>query len=114
MIYQPINDYVWVVCDELDQQGRARLRGRGTVVADYALSGAAMVRLRAKLIAKYPEGRETLENIDEVFSADPAQMEQLLHHIEEQYGSVTAYVEGLGAAPALVERLRAALLERTA
>ena len=52
-----------------------------TVVADYALSGAAMLRLRAKLIAKYPEGRETLENIDEVFSADPVQMEQLLDHI---------------------------------
>jgi protein-tyrosine phosphatase len=84
-----------------------------TVVADYALSGAAMVRLRAKLIAKYPEGRETLENIDEVFSADPAQMEQLLDHVQAQYGSVGAYVEGLGAAPGLVERLRAGLLERT-
>jgi len=82
-----------------------------TVVADYALSGAAMLRLRAKLIQKYPEGRETLENIDEVFSADPAQMEQLLEHINEQYGSVSSYVEGLGAAPGLVERLRAALLE---
>ena len=74
-----------------------------TVVADYALSGAAMLRLRAKLIQKYPEGRETIENIDEVFSADPAQMEQLLQHIQEQYGSVSAYVEGLGAAPGLVE-----------
>ncbi len=73
-----------------------------TVVADYALSGAAMLRLRAKLIAKYPEGRETLENIDEVFSADPAQMEQLLDHLQTQYGSVSAYVEGLGAPPGLV------------
>jgi protein-tyrosine phosphatase len=82
-----------------------------TVVADYALSGAAMLQLRAKLIQKYPEGRETIENIDEVFSADPAQMEQLLDHIQEQYGSVGAYVEGLGASPDLVERLRAALLE---
>ena len=85
-----------------------------TVVADYALSGAAMLRLRAKLIAKYPEGRETIENIDEVFSADPAQMEQLLNHIAEQYGSVSAYVDGLGAGPGLVENLRAALLEPTA
>ena len=42
-----------------------------------------MLRLRAKLIAKYPEGRETLENIDEVFSAEPAQMEQLLDHVQE-------------------------------
>jgi protein-tyrosine phosphatase len=82
-----------------------------TVVADYALSGAAMLRLRAKLMVKYPEGRETLESIDEVFSADPAQMEQLLDHLRELYGSVAAYVAGLGAGPDLVEGLRAALLE---
>jgi hypothetical protein len=67
--------------------------------------------LRAKLIAKYPEGRETLENIDEVFSADPVQMERLLDHLEEQYGSVAAYVDGLGAGPGLVRSLRAGLLE---
>jgi protein-tyrosine phosphatase len=85
-----------------------------TVVTDYALSGAAMQRLREKLIRKYPEGRETIENIDEVFSADPAQMELLLDHVREHYGSVGAYVEGLGAGPDLVERLRAALLESTA
>ena len=36
---------------------------------------------------------------------------QLLQHIKEQYGSVSAYVEGLGAAPGLVDRLRSALLE---
>jgi protein-tyrosine phosphatase len=82
-----------------------------TVVADYALSGAAMLALRAKLIAKYPEGRETLENIDEVFSADPVQMERLLDHLEQQYGSVAAYIDGLGAGPGLVQSLRAGLLE---
>ena len=82
-----------------------------TVVADYALSGAAMQRLREKLIAKYPEGRETIENIDEVFSAEPAQMELLLDHVREHYGSVGAYVEGLGAERGLIEGLRAALLE---
>ena len=82
-----------------------------TVVADYALSGAAMLRLRAKLILKYPEGRETLENIDEVFSADPAQMELLLDHLRDQYGSVEAYVAGFGRRPGLIGALRAALLE---
>ena len=85
-----------------------------TVVADYALSGAAMTRLRAKLLVKYPDSRDVLENIDEVFSADPVQMEQLLDHIGEQYGSVAAYVDGLGAGPALVEGLRGALLEPAA
>jgi protein-tyrosine phosphatase len=82
-----------------------------TVVADYALSGEAMLRLRAKLIVKYPEGRETLENIDEVFSANPAQMEALLDHLREHYGSVEQYVAGLGAGPDLVQALRDSLLE---
>ncbi len=82
-----------------------------TVVADYALSGEAMTRLRAKLIVKYPEGRETIENISEVFSAEPAQMEALLDHLRATYGSVDAYVAGLGAGPSLVAALRAALLE---
>jgi len=82
-----------------------------TVVADYALSGEAMARLRAKLILKYPEGRDSIENLDEVFSADPAQMESLLDHLKERYGSVDAYVAGLGTAPGVVEGLRAGLLE---
>ena len=69
------------------------------MVADYALSGEAMLRLRAKLILKYPEGRDSIENLDEVFSADPAQMEQLLDHLRERYGTVDAYVAGLGRRP---------------
>ena len=82
-----------------------------TVVADYALSGEAMVRLRAKLIVKYPDSRNVLENIDEVFSADPAQMELLLDHLRATYGSVDAYLAGIGAGPGVVEGLRARLLE---
>ena len=82
-----------------------------TVVADYALSGEAMERLRAKLILKYPDGRDAIENLDEVFSADPAQMELLLDHLRERYGSVDEYVAGIGAGPGLVEGLRAGLLE---
>ena len=82
-----------------------------TVVADYALSGEAMERLRAKLIVKYPEGRDSIENLDEVFSAEPTQMEQLLDHLKERYGSVDAYVAGLGTEAGVVEGLRAGLLE---
>jgi protein-tyrosine phosphatase len=82
-----------------------------TVVADYALSGGAMERLRAKLILKYPDGRDAIENLDEVFSADPAQMELLLDHLHERYGSVDEYVAGIGADPGLIEGLRAGLLE---
>ena len=49
-----------------------------SVVADYALSGEAMTRLRAKLLVKYPESRDVIEGITEVFSAAPEQMEHLL------------------------------------
>src|SRR5665213_3119175 len=38
-----------------------------TVVADYALSGAAMARLRAKLVAKYPDGKLLIEDSDDIF-----------------------------------------------
>ena len=82
-----------------------------TVVADYALSGAAMVRLRAKLIVKYPEGRDVIENIDEVFSAEPTQMEALLDHLRDEYGSVDAYLRRLGTGDELIGSLRRALLE---
>jgi protein-tyrosine phosphatase len=85
-----------------------------TVVADYALSGAAMTRLRAKIIVKYPDSRETIENISGVFSAEPAQMEALLDHLRATYGSIDAYVAGLGAGADLVAGLRAALLEPAA
>ncbi len=82
-----------------------------TVVADYALSGEAMLRLRAKLIRKYPESRDTIENIGGVFSAEPAQMEHLLDHVRGRYGSVEAYVSGLGGPAGLVDGLRASMLE---
>ena len=82
-----------------------------TVVADYALSGAAMTRLRAKIIVKYPDSRETIESLTDVFSAEPAQMEALLDHVRATHGSVDAYVAGLGAGPSLIAALRAALLE---
>jgi protein-tyrosine phosphatase len=81
------------------------------VVADYALSGTAMTRLRAKLLLKYPDSRDVIENIDEVFSADPAQMELLLDHLREHHESAGAYVAAQGGAPELVARLRASLLE---
>ena len=44
-----------------------------TVVADYALSAAAMDRLREKIIRKYPESEERLNTIDGVFTAEPRQ-----------------------------------------
>jgi protein-tyrosine phosphatase len=82
-----------------------------TVVADYALSQEAMGRLKEKILRKYPDSAETLNNIEGVFSAEPAKMHTLLSYLAKNYGSVERYVEGIGAAPSVVTALRSALLE---
>jgi protein-tyrosine phosphatase len=82
-----------------------------TVIADYALSGAAMERLRAKMMRKYPDNADEIAQLDEAFSADPAQMEALVDHLRERYGTVEAYLSKLGASDELITALRVALLE---
>ena len=82
-----------------------------TVVADYALSGEAMERLRDKLIVKYPDSRDTITDIDEVFSANPANMVNLFAYLRERYGSVSEYAVTVGVPDAVVARLREELLE---
>jgi protein-tyrosine phosphatase len=82
-----------------------------TVVADYALSGEAMERLRAKLIVKYPDSKDTISDIDEVFSANPANMVELFAYLRERYGSVTEYAGAVGVPDAVVACLREELLE---
>jgi protein-tyrosine phosphatase len=82
-----------------------------TVVADYALSGEAMERLRAKLMVKYPDSKDTISDIDEVFSANPDNMVELFAYLRERYGSVTGYAVAVGVPDAVVARLREELLE---
>ena len=82
-----------------------------TVVADYALSGAAMSRLRAKLIKKYPDGGSVIADSDVLFSADPANMVALFAHLRARYGSVGEYAAQVGVPGDVVARLRDALLE---
>ena len=82
-----------------------------TVVADYALSGEAMERLRAKLMVKYPDSKDTISDIDEVFSANPDNMVELFAYLRERYGSVTEYAVAVGVPDAVVARLREELLE---
>jgi protein-tyrosine phosphatase len=77
-----------------------------TVVADYALSGEAMPRLRAKLIGTQPSS-----DSGTVFSADPANMVALFAHLHERYGSVAAYATAAGLPDDVVDRLRNSLLE---
>jgi protein-tyrosine phosphatase len=82
-----------------------------TVVADYALSGEAMERLRAKLVVKYPEGRDAIFALDEVFSAKPSNMTDLFVHLRENYGSVAGYAAAAGVTDGVIGGLRAVYLE---
>jgi protein-tyrosine phosphatase len=82
-----------------------------TVVADYALSGEAMERLRRKLMEKYPDGKDVIAEIDEVFSADPDNMVRLFEHLHATYGSLAGYAAHIGISSELLAGLRSALLE---
>jgi protein-tyrosine phosphatase len=82
-----------------------------SVVDDYALSGAPMERLRAKLILKYPDGKDVIADIDEVFSADPANMVELFAYLRERYGTLEAYAAKVGVTEEIVAGLRSSLLE---
>jgi protein-tyrosine phosphatase len=82
-----------------------------TVVADYALSGEAMTRLRAKLVFKFPASKQFITDSDAVFSADPANMVALLAHLRARYGSVVGYATEIGLPDDVISRLRGSLLE---
>jgi protein-tyrosine phosphatase len=82
-----------------------------TVVADYALSGEAMARLRAKLMIKYPDGKSLIADSDAIFSADPANMVALFAHLRARYGTVEGYAAHVGVPEYVVPRLREVLLE---
>jgi protein-tyrosine phosphatase len=84
-----------------------------TVIADYALSGAAMTRLRAKLIEKYPDGKSLIADSDVLFSADPSNMVALFAHLRNRYGTVAGYAARVGVPEDVVQRLRQSLLEPT-
>ncbi|HEY2213542.1 MAG TPA: tyrosine-protein phosphatase [Acidimicrobiales bacterium] len=84
------------------------------VVADYALSGEAMERLRAKLILKYPDGRDVIADIDEVFSADPVNMVGLFTFLRQQFGDIAGWASAAEVSDELVARLKSVLLEPSA
>ena len=81
-----------------------------TIVADYALSAQAMVHLRRKMIERYPEGRETIEQADEVFSAAPSNIAGMSDALRQEYGSFEDYVAAAGAGPEVVTGLKETML----
>ena len=81
------------------------------IVDDYMLSADAMTALRRQLIERYPEGRDVIERANELFSATPGNIANLLASLRQQYGTVEAYAAAAGAGPGVVAGLRDALLE---
>lgn len=83
-----------------------------TVVADYALSGAAMTRLRTKLLIKFPDGQLLVDaDADALFSADPANMVALFAHLKGRYGTMAEYVSSIGVPDHLVDSLRREMVD---
>jgi protein tyrosine/serine phosphatase len=81
------------------------------IVEDYALSAGAMAALRGKLIERYPEGKDLIEQAEELFSAAPSNIRSLLTHIERNYGSIEGYAASAGVTAETVAALRSSLLE---
>jgi protein-tyrosine phosphatase len=82
-----------------------------SVIAAYALSERAMTRLRASLIERYPDGRELIEQANEMFSARPETISALITTLEAEHGSLEGYLRANGAPADLADRLQSALLE---
>jgi protein-tyrosine phosphatase len=77
-----------------------------TIVADYALSGAAMDRLLERLKAEYPDAVEEVErHAPSILEVKPETMEEFLASVRSEYGSYDALADRLGVVEA-VARLR--------
>jgi protein-tyrosine phosphatase len=83
---------------------------RATVVADYALSHAAMARLEAWIAERHPDWARSDTRPPAVIEARPETMEQFLSVVDERFGSVEGLVADLGVAGGVIESLRANLL----
>jgi protein-tyrosine phosphatase len=81
-----------------------------TIVADYALSAAAMGRLLERLKAEYPEAQDAVEKYaPAILHVVPETMEQFLADLRLQYGTYDALAGSLGVTDA-VTTLRSTVL----
>ena len=81
---------------------------RSTVVADYALSHDAMIKMEAWISQVHPEWSGKRPAV--VIEARPETMETFLVSIDERFGSVEGLVADLGVGRATIEALRRHLL----
>jgi protein-tyrosine phosphatase len=81
------------------------------VVADYALSQAAMREMLAFATERSPEASAALARYPSaMLGAAPDNMARFLDAVESRFESMGAFVGTLGVQPATIERLRVALL----
>ena len=82
-----------------------------TIVADYALSAAAMEHLIAYYQRSFPDAGERLSRLaPAMVAAHPEAMAELIAGIRRDYGGFEQYAEAIGAAGAPTA-LRAAMLD---
>ena len=81
-----------------------------TIVADYALSAAAMERLLERLKAEYPEAQEAVERYaPAILHVVPETMEQFLADLRSRYGTYDELAASLDVTEA-VATLRSTVL----
>jgi protein-tyrosine phosphatase len=82
------------------------------VIADYAISDAAMRRLLASAADRSKEAADTLAKYPSaMLQAQPDNMARFLGRIESHHGSMAAFVASIGVDDSVVDRLRSALLK---
>ena len=81
------------------------------IVADYALTGEAIDRIKAWAARHDPTMAAAIASVPAIYmSADPRAMERLLDHLVAEHGSVREYVHRLGVSAVELEWLTEALL----
>jgi protein-tyrosine phosphatase len=82
------------------------------IATDYGLSRLGMDRMLAYVRANHPERADTMSDQPAAFlDAPEAAMRLFLDDLRARHGSVEAYAASVGADAAVVEALRANLLE---
>lgn len=81
-----------------------------TIVADYALTEAAMARMRVWVLANHPEmARQMGETPAFMLASNPAAMGRILRELVEDHGSVRGYLSTIGIGDALLEEMADAI-----
>lgn len=81
-----------------------------TIVADYALTQAAMLRMRAWVLAHHPEMADRMgETPAFMLAADPQAMRNVLDKMVADHGSIRGYLSTIGIGAALLAEMSDAI-----